>query len=227
LQNYVITNTTDNSFVRIIKDIPIIILPPATVTVIIPEIILATSSATNTGATTTETVISVINAATSTASNTSTTTNNIVENIVDYFFPKPVVQAPISVAGVSFYQNQNPTFAVNPENKILKRESASIAKTCPYTTGFYKLGSKNKDIVRIKKHINTDLGVNMRLTEKFDQELFVNLKKWQIKHKDIVLEPWEETEATGYFYKTSNWSMNYLENCPIPKYVLEKYKKAR
>ena len=68
------------------------------------------------------------------------------------------------------------------------------------------------------------MGTNLPINDKFDKELFVALKAWQEKYRDTVLDPWEMEQSSGYFYKTSNWFMNYQIGCEVPKFVLEKYK---
>lgn len=116
---------------------------------------------------------------------------------------------------------------VNPLIKNNKQDVAENLDTngkCIPIKGFYKIGDKNQEIKEIRKSINKRMGTNLPINDKFDKELFTALKDWQEKYRDIVLDPWEMEGPSGYFYKTSNWSMNYQNGCSVPKFVLEKYK---
>lgn len=113
---------------------------------------------------------------------------------------------------------------LNKDNRQDIVDNLDVNEKCIPIKGFYKLGDKNIEIKEIRKSINKRMGTDLPITDKFDKELFNTLKDWQEKYRDTVLDPWEMESPSGYFYKTSNWSMNFQSGCPVPKFVLEKYK---
>ena len=167
-----------------------------------------------------------------------------IENTTDKSFVRIVKNAVVSLpaevsqsAGILAIGLTSPTpTAIIPQGVLIKDENNQNIKNsnntnnldingkCIPIKGFYKLGDKNIEIKEIKKSINKRMGTNLPITDKFDKELFNTLKDWQEKYRDTVLDPWEMERPSGYFYKTSNWSMNYQNGCSVPKFVLEKYK---
>jgi hypothetical protein len=160
----------------------------------------------------------------------ATTTESLPEEV------KVTVSDPVTTGGIAAVGLASPTpVPIIPQNIPVKNDTKNpikkvdeinntVSESCPFIKGFYRIGDTNPEIRKIRAGINKAMGTNLVMSDKFDKELFIALKSWQEKYKDIVLDPWGMESSSGYFYKTSNWSMNYQNGCPVPKFVLEKYK---
>jgi len=91
-------------------------------------------------------------------------------------------------------------------------------------TTFIKKGAKNDstEVKKLQAFLNKNLGLKISTTGFYGTATFNAVKKFQAKYKPSVLNPWGITDATGYFYKTTQRQANLLL-CPaaeIPMPVL-------
>lgn len=81
---------------------------------------------------------------------------------------------------------------------------------------FMRLNSKNNDVNQVKlwqAFLNADLGLNIPITGFFGQQTFEATKAFQKKYASEILTPWDIQDATGYFYKSTQYKANRLLSC--------------
>ncbi|MDD3940808.1 MAG: peptidoglycan-binding domain-containing protein, partial [Candidatus Pacebacteria bacterium] len=81
---------------------------------------------------------------------------------------------------------------------------------------FMRLNSKNNDVNQVKlwqAFLNADLGLNIPITGFFGQQTFEATKAFQKKYASEILTPWDIQDATGYFYKSTQYKANNLLSC--------------
>jgi peptidoglycan hydrolase-like protein with peptidoglycan-binding domain len=71
----------------------------------------------------------------------------------------------------------------------------------------------------LKKFLNKELGLNLRINGYFGPLTEDAVKKFQLKYKDKILTPWGIDQPTGVVYLTTASYINYLE-CPALGYTV-------
>jgi hypothetical protein len=107
-------------------------------------------------------------------------------------------------------------------------DTGGDSNTCPaFLTGFIKFGANNnvEDVVRLQLFLNSYEGERLVVNGIYDMPTFEAVKRFQLAHKDTVLQPWLDAGLpfdgfpTGYVYITTLWTINNI-NCgggfPLP-----------
>ncbi len=97
------------------------------------------------------------------------------------------------------------------------KKSELTEQECPVFTKFYKEGDNNQgELKKIQEFLMTEglfdyhtaTGYYGPITDK-------GIRGFQLKYAADILEPWGETEPTGYWYKTTRKKANELAGCVI------------
>jgi len=99
--------------------------------------------------------------------------------------------------------------------------SSTSSSTCELFKSFLKRGGNNDgyDVVKLQRFLNQQLGLNIPLTGIFGSQTEKAVKAYQLKNSDSILAPWvkagymKNAVATGYFYKSTQYSANKVL-CP-------------
>lgn len=90
--------------------------------------------------------------------------------------------------------------------------------------GYFKLGDQGKDVIAIKQFLNALQPSSAPLdvsSETYDENTVERVKEFQEKFRERILSPWNLTDATGYWYKTTRRVANGLVGCFEPPIRLE------
>ncbi len=93
---------------------------------------------------------------------------------------------------------------------------------------YYSGKNDPKSVEKLQAFLNENLGTEVPLNGVFDKSTLAAVKKFQLIHKDIIIDPWIKNGknprgiATGYVGSTTLWMINNLV-CPslqLPKPVI-------
>ena len=88
---------------------------------------------------------------------------------------------------------------------------------CPYFTQFTKKGDVGVEVEKIKRFLNNNEGTSLTVSNVYDDDLFNEVKKFQIKYKNQVLDPWGMKNASGIWYQSTRKKANDLIGCFAPQ----------
>ena len=88
-----------------------------------------------------------------------------------------------------------------------------IVVTCDeYITESLRISKLNtpSEVRKLKQFLNTYEDASLFVNGTFDPDTLEAVKSFQLKYRSQILDPWNETEPTGYVYKTTKAKINQL-----------------
>ncbi len=90
---------------------------------------------------------------------------------------------------------------------------ASREDQCPAFSDYKKIGDTGSEVSKIQTFLKTRNYYDSQVTGYFDLETAQAISKFQEEFSSQILEPWDLTEGTGWWYKTTRRYANWLEGC--------------
>lgn len=89
--------------------------------------------------------------------------------------------------------------------------------SCPYFTEFTKKGDVKLEVEKIKRFLNNNEGTNLTVSNIYDDALLIEVKNFQNKYKDKVLDPWGMKTSSGIWYQSTRKRANDIVGCFAPQ----------
>ncbi|MCK5096061.1 MAG: PKD domain-containing protein [Candidatus Pacebacteria bacterium] len=88
----------------------------------------------------------------------------------------------------------------------------SAPQVCNYLLEYIKLGANNNpvEVEKLEKFLNEFENENSSVNGIYEQADYEAVKRFQIKYREDILDPWNHDEATGYVYITTKKKVNEL-----------------
>ncbi len=116
------------------------------------------------------------------------------------------------------------------EERVVRLVTTTPATECPYFTQHMRVGDRDGQIGSSAQEVGVPPTINEvaklqqvlkdqghydgPVTGYFGPLTKVAVNSWQVQHRPQVLDPWNLSGPTGWFYKSSERWMNELLNCP-------------
>ena len=87
-----------------------------------------------------------------------------------------------------------------------------VPPVCNYLLEYIKLGANNNpvEVEKLEKFLNEFEGEDLPINGIYEQADYEAVKRFQIKYREDILDPWAHNEATGYVYLTTKKKINEL-----------------
>ena len=87
-----------------------------------------------------------------------------------------------------------------------------VPPVCNYLLEYIKLGSVNNpvEVEKLERFLNEFEGENLAVDGIYDQTDYEAVKRFQVKYREDILDPWNHDEATGYVYITTKKKINEI-----------------
>lgn len=106
------------------------------------------------------------------------------------------------------------------KENILIQEENDQACNVPFST-YHKKGSYNPEIKRIQNFLNQNLNQSLVLDGINGGNTTQAIKDFQEKYRIEILEPWNLSKATGYWYQSTRYQANKILGCPETPLTLD------
>ena len=97
---------------------------------------------------------------------------------------------------------------------VTETVTEEVTIQCPsYLNTYIRYGYNNdsQDVLKLEKFLNTYEEENLEENGIFDQEDENAVKRFQIKYRSIVMDPWGMDSPSGFVYTTTRNHINALE----------------
>jgi peptidoglycan hydrolase-like protein with peptidoglycan-binding domain len=92
------------------------------------------------------------------------------------------------------------------------------AQLCPAFTQYLKKGMRDgknsiSEVSKVQQFLNTKLNLGLVIDGVFGSRTHNAVKTFQTTYSNQILNPWNLTGPTGWWYQSTRSYANYLENC--------------
>ncbi len=155
--------------------------------------------------------------------NISLSSGRSSSNTCDFYNEQEVIAStPSSSSRSSSSGTQTSRFATpTPEGLVLGASTSTTTTMCPFLDEYQKIGTDNTwfEVMKLQLFLSIVMGYDNPATGVFDAVTFENVKAFQLRYSDEVLDPWfdagitADNNPTGYVFKTTKWKINDII-CP-------------